>query len=175
MNEAPKAGMDMYTATGRKTKSDEMATYAPLVRRIANQMMVKLPASVELDDLIQAGMMGLLDALSRYEETQGVQFEFYAAQRIRGAILDELRGSDWLPRGLRRNARTIEQAIQKLQQQKGRAPTETEIAAALNMCKRPAIPPCQSNCVVSESIFSAPGANCEEAARQCGCSGGLAV
>jgi RNA polymerase sigma factor for flagellar operon FliA len=94
MNEAPKAGMDMYTATGRKTKSDEMATYAPLVRRIANQMMVKLPASVELD---------------------------------------ELRGSDWLPRGLRRNARTIEQAIQKLQQQKGRAPTETEIATALSM------------------------------------------
>ena len=133
MNEAPKAGMDMYTATGRKTKSDEMATYAPLVRRIANQMMVKLPASVELDDLIQAGMMGLLDALSRYEETQGVQFEFYAAQRIRGAILDELRGSDWLPRGLRRNARTIEQALQKLQQQKGRAPTETEIATALSM------------------------------------------
>ncbi|MGD7248008.1 sigma factor, partial [Ralstonia pseudosolanacearum] len=68
MQDAPKAGMDMYTATGRKTKSDEMAAYAPLVRRIANQMMVKLPASVELDDLIQAGMMGLLDALSRYEE-----------------------------------------------------------------------------------------------------------
>jgi RNA polymerase sigma factor for flagellar operon FliA len=123
----------MYTATGRTSKADALRQYAPLVRRLAGQMLARLPASVELDDLVQAGMMGLLDALGRYEETQGVQFEAYASQRIRGAILDELRSNDWLPRGLRKQSREIEKAIQKATQQVGRAPTEREIAAALGV------------------------------------------
>ncbi|HVL09923.1 MAG TPA: sigma-70 family RNA polymerase sigma factor, partial [Burkholderiaceae bacterium] len=123
----------MYTATGRPSKADALKQHAPLVRRLAGQMLARLPASVELDDLVQAGMMGLLDALGRYEETQGVQFEAYATQRIRGAILDELRSNDWLPRGLRKHARDIEKAIQKATQQAGRAPTEREIAATLGI------------------------------------------
>lgn len=123
----------MYTATGRPSKSDALKQHAPLVRRLAGQMLARLPASVELDDLVQAGMMGLLDALGRYEETQGVQFEAYATQRIRGAILDELRSNDWLPRGLRKHARDIEKAIQKATQLAGRAPTEREIAAVLGI------------------------------------------
>jgi RNA polymerase sigma factor for flagellar operon FliA len=70
-----------------------------------------------VDDLIQAGMMGLLDAVNRYEETHGAQFETYAVQRIRGAMLDELRSSDWLPRSIRQNARKVEEAMQSLLQQ----------------------------------------------------------
>ena len=123
----------MYTSTGERDRNGWVEEYAPLVRRIAHYMMAKLPASVELDDIIQAGMMGLLDAISRYEESQGAQFETYAAQRIRGAILDELRSADWLPRSVRKNMRQIENAVHVLQQSHQRAPTEQEIAAQLDV------------------------------------------
>lgn len=96
-------------------------------------MMTKLPNSVQIDDLIQAGMIGLLDAASRYDELHGAQFETYATQRIRGAMLDELRAADWLPRSLRRDMRRIEAAISHLQQKLGRSPNETEIAEELRM------------------------------------------
>ena len=76
--------------------------FAPLVKRLAYYMMAALPPSVEIDDVIQSGMMGLLDAAKRFQDTFGAQFETYAVQRIRGAMLDGLRQSDWLPRGLRR-------------------------------------------------------------------------
>lgn len=96
-------------------------------------MRAKLPPSVEVDDLIQAGMMGLLDAIGRYEDTHGAQFETYAVQRIRGAMLDELRSSDWLPRSIRQNMRKVEVAINALQQRLGRPPSETEIASELKI------------------------------------------
>jgi len=96
-------------------------------------MMARLPASVELDDIIQAGMMGLLDAINRYEDNHGARFDTYAAQRIRGAILDELREHDWLPRNSRKNMRRIEAVIHKLEQRSGRAPSETEVAAELKV------------------------------------------
>jgi len=107
--------------------------FAPLVKRIAHHMMAKLPPSVELDDMIQAGMMGLLDAMNRYQESQGAQFETYAVQRIRGAMLDELRQSDWLPRGHRKNLRRIEGAMHTLEQHYGRQPSEREIAMVLGV------------------------------------------
>ena len=118
----------MYTATGTHSRQEWIKQYAPLVKRIAHHIMAKLPASVEVDDIIQAGMIGLMDAVGRYEETQGAQFETYAAQRIRGAMLDELRSCDWLPRGIRRNMRTIEKAMHALEQRLGRQPSEQEIA-----------------------------------------------
>ncbi len=118
----------MYTATGAQDRQQWIQQYAPLVKRIAHHIMAKLPASVEVDDIIQAGMMGLMDAVGRYEETQGAQFETYAAQRIRGAMLDELRSCDWLPRGIRKNMRTIEKAMHALEQRLGRQPSEQEIA-----------------------------------------------
>lgn len=102
--------------------------YSLLVKRIAYQLAAKLPASVQLDDLIQAGMIGLLDALNHFDETQGAQFETYASQRIRGAMLDELREIDWVPRSVRKNARDIERAITFLQQQLRCSPSEQEIA-----------------------------------------------
>jgi len=123
----------MYTVSGKVAKNDLLAEHAPLVKRLAHQMHAKLPPSVEVDDLIQAGMMGLLDAVGRYEETHGAQFETYAVQRIRGAMLDELRSSDWLPRSIRQNMRKIEAAIHALQQRLGRPPQEAEIAGELKI------------------------------------------
>ncbi len=123
----------MYTPNGLNDKEECLKEYAPLVKRIAHHMMLKLPGSVEVDDLIQAGMMGLLDAAGRYDELRGAQFETYAAQRIRGAMLDELRGADWLPRSLRRDMRRIEAAISRLQQMLGKAPSESQIAKELGV------------------------------------------
>jgi len=110
-----------------------LEAHAPLVKKLAHQLKAKLPPSVEVDDLIQAGMIGLLDDVSRYEETHGAQFETYAVQRIRGAMLDELRSSDWLPRSIRQNMRKIEAAMHKVQQRAGRPPKEAEIAKELNV------------------------------------------
>jgi RNA polymerase sigma factor for flagellar operon FliA len=107
--------------------------YALLVKRIAYQLAARLPASVQIDDLVQAGMIGLLDALNNFDETQGAQFETYASQRIRGAMLDELREIDWVPRSVRKNARDIERAIAILQQQLGQAPLEQQIATQMQL------------------------------------------
>lgn len=121
----------MYTAQGTIEKSHLLKQHQPMVRRMALQMLAKLPASVELDDLIQAGMIGLLDASTRYQDNRGAQFETFASQRIRGAMLDELRANDWGSRGLRQSARKVEGAIQALEHRLGRAPTEGEIAKEL--------------------------------------------
>jgi RNA polymerase sigma factor for flagellar operon FliA len=123
----------VYNARGTLDRQDYVRQYAPLVRRLAHQMIAKLPANVELDDMIQAGMMGLMDAVGRYEESQGTQFEAYASSRIRGAMLDELRANDWLPRSARKGQRDIENAIHRLEQKLRRAPSEAEIARELNV------------------------------------------
>jgi RNA polymerase sigma factor for flagellar operon FliA len=123
----------MYNVNGKPGKNSLLEQHVPLVKKLAHQMKAKLPPSVEVDDLVQAGMMGLLDAINRYEETHGAQFETYAVQRIRGAMLDELRSNDWLPRSVRQNSRKIEEAIQKLVQQKKRQPQEAEVAEQLKM------------------------------------------
>ncbi|MFY8088343.1 MAG: sigma-70 family RNA polymerase sigma factor, partial [Rubrivivax sp.] len=123
----------MYTAKGQLDANAMLKQYSPLVRRLAHQMIAKLPANVEIDDLIQVGMIGLSDALTRFDVAQGVQFETFATQRIRGAMLDELRGNDWMSRGDRRHQRSIEAAVHKLEQKLGRAPQESEIASELGM------------------------------------------
>jgi RNA polymerase sigma factor for flagellar operon FliA len=123
----------MYNAAGQLNKDQLVQHYAPLVKRIAYHLMARLPTSVQVDDLIQNGMMGLLEAISRFEAGMGAQFETYAAQRVRGAMLDGLRENDWLPRSLRRDFRRIEGAISQLEQQNGRAPTEAELASLLDM------------------------------------------
>ena len=123
----------MYTAKGKLDTSALIRQYQPLVRRLAHQMIAKLPANVELDDLVQVGMIGLTDALSRFDVGQGVQFETFATQRIRGAMLDELRGTDWLSRGTRKQQREIEEAIHRAEQKLGRAPTESEVAEQMGL------------------------------------------
>ena len=123
----------MYTAKGQLDRNALIKQYQPLVRRLAHHMMAKLPASVEVDDLIQVGLIGLSDALTRFEASQGVQFETFATQRIRGAMLDELRENDWMSRGSRKSQKDIEVAMRRLEHQLGRSPVESEIAAELGM------------------------------------------
>ncbi|MGE0557186.1 MAG: RNA polymerase sigma factor FliA [Burkholderiales bacterium] len=123
----------MYDSGNEVQVEQCVVRFAPLVKRIAHHMMASLPPSVEIDDIIQSGMMGLLDAARRYTESEGAQFETYAVQRIRGAMLDSLRQSDWLPRSLRRSLRRIETAISRLEQAHSRPPSERELAAALDM------------------------------------------
>jgi len=122
----------MYATTEMEVET-RVRDLAPLVKRIAHHMMASLPPSVEIDDVIQSGMMGLLDAARRYQVSEGAQFETYAVQRIRGAMLDGLRQCDWLPRGVRRNLRQVEKMISRLEQTVGRPPTEAELAKALEM------------------------------------------
>jgi len=123
----------MYTAKGQLDRDALIRQYQPLVRKLAHHMMAKLPASVQVDDLIQVGLMGLSEALARYEAAQGVQFETFATQRIRGAMIDELRENDWMSRSSRKSQKDIEQALRKLEHQFGRSPLESEIAAELGM------------------------------------------
>ena len=123
----------MYNAAGQPDRAQLVQRFVPLVKRIAYHLMARLPASVQFDDLVQNGMLGLLDALDRYQEGFGAQFETYATQRVRGAMLDGLRENDWLPRHLRRELRRIEVAINQLEHEHGRAPSERELADALGM------------------------------------------
>jgi len=123
----------MYTAAGQMEREQLVQSFAPLVKKIAHHLMARLPASVMVDDLIQNGMIGLLDAMSRYETGFGAQFETYATQRIRGSMLDGLRENDWLPRSVRREMRRIEDMVSRLEQQHGRAPAERELASALGV------------------------------------------
>jgi len=123
----------MYNAAGQPDRDQLVRRFVPLVKRIAYHLMARLPANVQFEDLLQNGMLGLLDALERFEEGFGAQFETYATQRIRGAMLDELRGNDWMSRGDRRHQRSIEAAVRALEQRHGRAPSEGEIAAEMGM------------------------------------------
>jgi RNA polymerase sigma factor for flagellar operon FliA len=123
----------MYTVKGKANKDYLLTEHMPLVKKLAHHMKAKLPPSVEVDDLIQAGMMGLLDAINRYEDNHGAQFETYAVLRIRGAMLDELRSSDWMPRSTRQSMRKVEEALSTLQQRLGRPPSESEVAKLLKV------------------------------------------
>lgn len=123
----------MYTAKGQLDRDALIRQYSPLVRRLAHHMMAKLPPSIQVDDLIQVGLIGLSEALTRYEASQGVQFETFATQRIRGAMIDELRENDWMSRGSRKSQKEIEGALTRLEHRLGRSPTESEIAAELGM------------------------------------------
>ncbi len=123
----------MYTAKGQLDRDALIRQYSPLVRRLAHHMMAKLPPSIQVDDLIQVGLIGLSEALTRYEASQGVQFETFATQRIRGAMIDELRENDWMSRGSRKSQKEIEGALTRLEHKLGRSPSESEIAAELDM------------------------------------------
>ncbi|MGE5384916.1 MAG: RNA polymerase sigma factor FliA [Betaproteobacteria bacterium] len=123
----------MYNAAGQPDRDSLVQRFVPLVKRIAYHLLARLPASVQFDDLVQNGMMGLLDAMERFEEGFGAQFETYATQRIKGAMLDGLRENDTLPRHVRREMRRIEAALAKLEQTLGRAPTETEVSSHIGV------------------------------------------
>jgi RNA polymerase sigma factor for flagellar operon FliA len=119
----------------RKERQKEVALskYAPLVKYVVDRLALHLPKSVERDDLISAAIIGLFDALEKYDASKGTKFETYAIWRIRGAILDELRSLDWASRSIRRKARNVEEVARELGQKLGRAATEEEVADALNL------------------------------------------
>ncbi len=106
--------------------------YAPLVNRIARHLLARMPANVQVDDLVQSGMIGLLDAAGKYDKTKGASFETYAGIRIQGAMLDEVRKGDWTPRSVHRKSRDVAKAIQKVEARTGRHATDKEIAGELN-------------------------------------------
>lgn len=121
----------MYTSGQSKTELVEL--HAALVKRIAYHLIARLPASVDVEDLIQAGMIGLLDASHQFDSTQGASFETYAGIRIRGAMLDEIRRNDWAPRSVHRKAREISATMREIEQQKGRNASDNEVAQAMGL------------------------------------------
>ncbi|HED14153.1 MAG TPA: RNA polymerase sigma factor FliA [Gammaproteobacteria bacterium] len=126
-------GVANYVAAAVHHNDDLVLQHALLVKRIASHLMLKLPDTVQIDDLVQAGLIGLLDATRHYRETGGASFETYAGIRIRGAILDEIRKNNWAPRSVYRKARMISGAVRELENQLGRSAADQEIAQALNM------------------------------------------
>jgi len=127
------SGAALYAAMQVGGTDDLVARHAALVKRIAYHLMSRLPDSVQIDDLIQSGMLGLLEASKHYDASQGASFETYAGIRIRGAMLDELRRADWTPRSVHRNARRVSDAIHELENQLGRDARDVEVADYLNL------------------------------------------
>lgn len=117
----------------RDLRNERVKEYAYLVKRIALHLKARLPASVELDDLIQAGMLGLMDASVHYEEGHGATFETYAGIRIRGSMIDQMREMDWAPRSVHANSRQISEVMSRLANQLGREPSDKEMAQALGV------------------------------------------
>ena len=125
----------MYSETAHSATSmnETIERHASLVKRIAYHLIARLPHTVDVDDLIQTGMIGLMDAAQNYDANQGASFETYAGIRIRGAMLDEIRRNDWAPRSVHRKAREISAAMQSIEQEKGRNASDKEIAVALGL------------------------------------------
>jgi len=117
----------------QKLRDRLILTYAPLVKYVAGRLGSGLPAHVDDEDLVSYGLLGLMGAIERYEPERDVKFETYALARIKGAIIDELRALDWVPRSVRSRAREIERAIGELEARLGRAPTDEEISAKLGI------------------------------------------
>ena len=123
----------MYNENETQYAEELIVTHAPLVKRIAHHLMGRLPSSVQVDDLIQAGMIGLLEAAAKFESGRGATFETYAGIRIRGSMMDEVRKGDWVPRSVHRNARRIAEAIREVERRTGRDASDEEVAAELDM------------------------------------------
>src|SRR4051812_16072097 len=107
--------------------------YAPLIKFIAQKIAVRLPSNIELDDLISSGVIGLMDAIEKYDPTRDNKFKTYAEFRIRGAILDELRAQDWVPRSVRDKAKLLDRTMIELEAELGRSATDEEVSQKLNM------------------------------------------
>lgn len=124
----------VVTAHDQCTAEQDVVTeYATLVKRIARHVLSRLPSSVQLDDLVQAGLIGLMEAVRMYDPSQGASFETYATIRVRGAMLDELRRNDWSPRSLSRRVRQLSQATREIENRKGATATALEVAQTLNL------------------------------------------
>jgi RNA polymerase sigma factor for flagellar operon FliA len=126
-------GAHAYQEFDADKRNQVILDHLPQIKFIAQRIALRLPPEIQLDDLISAGIIGLLDAYEKFDANEGVEFKTYADFRIRGAILDSLRGLDWAPRSLRKQSREVEHAYARLEQELGRAASDEEVAAELNM------------------------------------------
>ncbi len=123
----------MYSSEGKEIAEQLVEKYAPLVKKIAYHMSARLPAEIHIDDIIQSGLIGLLDAGKHYDPSQGAQFETYATIRIRGAILDEVRRTDWAPKSVHKKARDLSATIQEIERRTGRDARDVEVAQEMGI------------------------------------------
>ncbi len=124
-----------YVNAAPVSRDTQMLEYFSLVKIIAKKMIHRLPASVEYDDLVSAGLIGLMQALERFNPEKGFKFKTYAEFRIRGAMIDELRSQDWCPKGMRHKAKQFQRICEKLREKKGRQATDSELCQALHLSK----------------------------------------
>jgi RNA polymerase sigma factor for flagellar operon FliA len=141
MNKQPSPKFKDYTNTffsqteplSAERRNELILTYTPLIKYIAARLAARLPAQVSLDDLISCGIIGLIDAINKFDLAKNVQFKTYAEFRIKGAMLDELRSLDWIPRSVRRKTTDLEKAYADIEKKVGRPATDEEVAQALNI------------------------------------------
>ena len=127
------SGVAMYASVQTGGTDALVMQHAPLVKRIAYHLMNRLPDSIQVDDLIQAGMLGLLEAIKNYDTSQGASFDTYAGIRIRGSMLDEVRRSDWTPRSVHKKSRMVSEAIRVIENTTGREARDIDVAAYLGI------------------------------------------
>jgi RNA polymerase sigma factor for flagellar operon FliA len=127
------SGVAMYSSVQAGGTDERVMQHAPLVKRIAYHLLNKLPDSIQVDDLIQAGMLGLLEALKNYDATHGASFDTYAGIRIRGSMLDEVRRSDWTPRSVHKKSRMVSEAIRTIENETGREARDVDVAKHLGI------------------------------------------
>jgi RNA polymerase sigma factor for flagellar operon FliA len=125
-------GVSMYQGV-QETTEQLIERHSPLVKRIAHHLLARLPSSVQLDDLIQAGLIGLIEASRNYDSSKGASFETYAGIRIRGSMIDEVRRGDWAPRSVHRNARRVQECVLQIERRTGRDATDREVAGVMGV------------------------------------------
>jgi len=125
--------LNAYSGARGNPQTALLERYAPLVKRIAHHLLARLPSSVQVDDLVQAGVIGLLEASRNYDAGKGASFETYAGIRIRGAMIDEVRRGDWAPRSVHRNSRRVQEAMARLEKRLGRDASDQEVAAEMGV------------------------------------------
>ncbi|MFT7560634.1 MAG: RNA polymerase sigma factor for flagellar operon FliA [Flavobacteriales bacterium] len=135
MSESQADNLRAYTQLPTEAVEIDVNEYAYLVKRIAHHMMVRMPASVQVEDLIQSGMVGLIEAARKYDAGKGASFETYAGIRIRGSIVDEMRRGDWAPRSVHKNGREIASAISEIEHREGRDAKDSEVAEKMGVSK----------------------------------------
>ena len=124
---------DYKSSSAREIRDQLIVHYSPLVKYVAGRVAVGLPHNIDQADLVSYGVFGLIDAIEKFDPTRAIKFETYAIARIKGAIIDELRSIDWVPRSVRAKARNVEKAYSKLEAQLLRAPTDAEVAKELDI------------------------------------------
>ena len=116
-----------------ENREEVIKRYSPMIKYVANRIAMRLPPHIEVDDLISVGVLGLMDAISKYDSSRGAKFKTYAEFRVRGAILDELRAMDWVPRSIRQKASNVDKVVQALQAKLSRSPEDEEVAKEMGL------------------------------------------